>query len=69
MDWHSRYVLTWRLSNTLEAGYCAGALEEALGKGQPEVFNTDQGSQFTSNPSPELHRARRGQGGWILGRR
>ena len=48
MDWHSRYVLAWRLSNTLEAGFCAEALEEALGQGQPEVFNTDQGSQFTS---------------------
>ena len=48
MDWHSRYVVAWRLSNTLEAGFCAEALEEALGKGQPEVFNTDQGSQFTS---------------------
>ena len=48
MDWHSRYVLAWRLSNTLEAGFCAEALEEALAKGQPEVFNTDQGSQFTS---------------------
>ncbi len=48
MDWHSRYVVSWRLSNTLEAGFCAAALEEALGQGQPEVFNTDQGSQFTS---------------------
>ncbi len=48
MDWHSRYVVAWRLSNTLEAGFCAEALEEALGKGKPEVFNTDQGSQFTS---------------------
>ena len=48
MDWHSRYVLAWRLSNTLKAGFCAEALEEALTKGQPEVFNTDQGSQFTS---------------------
>ena len=48
MDWHSRYVLAWRLSNTLEAGFFAEALEEALTKGQPEVFNTDQGSQFTS---------------------
>ncbi len=48
MDWHSRYVVAWRLSNTLEAGFCAAALEEALAKGQPEVFNTDQGSQFTS---------------------
>ena len=41
-------MLAWRLSNTLEDGFCAGALEEALGKGRPEVFNTDQGSQFTS---------------------
>ena len=48
MDWHSRYVLAWRLSNTLEAGFCAEALTEALGCGRPEVFNTDQGSQFTS---------------------
>ena len=48
MDWYSRYVLAWRLSNTLEAGFCTEALEEALGKGRPEVFNTDQGSQFTS---------------------
>ena len=48
MDWHSRYVLAWRLSNTLEAGFCAEALKEALAKGQPEVFNTDQGNQFTS---------------------
>ena len=48
MDWHSRYVLAWRLSNTLEVGFCIDALEEALSKGQPEIFNTDQGSQFTS---------------------
>lgn len=48
MDWHSRYVLAWRLSNTLEVDFCLEALEEALSKGKPEVFNTDQGSQFTS---------------------
>ena len=48
MDWHSRYVVAWRLSNTLEADFCVDALREALGQGQPEVFNTDQGSQFTS---------------------
>ena len=48
MDWHSRYVLAWRRSSTLEAGFCVEALEEPLGKGRPEVFNTDQGSQFTS---------------------
>ncbi len=49
MDWHSRYVLAWRLSNTMEVDFCVAALEEALGKGRPEIFNTDQGSQFTSD--------------------
>jgi putative transposase len=48
MDWHSRYVLAWRLSNTLEVDFCVEALEEALRQGKPEIFNTDQGSQFTS---------------------
>ena len=48
MDWHSRYVVAWRLSNTLEAGFCTEALEEVLARGKPDVFNTDQGSQFTS---------------------
>ena len=48
MDWHSRYVVAWRLSNTLEAGFCAEARAEALARGRPEVFNTDQGSQFSS---------------------
>jgi len=48
IDWHSRYVISWRLSNTLDAGFCVDALDEALRKGQPEIFNTDQGAQFTS---------------------
>jgi putative transposase len=48
MDWHSRYVLSWRLSNTLDVDFCLEALEEALSRGCPEVFNTDQGVQFTS---------------------
>ena len=48
MDWHSRYVLSWRLSNTLEADFCVDALEEALSMDVPGIFNTDQGSQFTS---------------------
>jgi putative transposase len=48
IDWYSRYVLSWRMSNTLESSFCVSALEEAIGKyGCPEVFNTDQGSQFT----------------------
>ena len=53
---HSRYVVAWRLSNTprrgrgeaLDAGFCVDALQEAMGPRRPEVFNTDQGSQFTS---------------------
>ena len=48
MDWHSRYVVSWRLSNTLEADFCVDALEEALRGDVPGIFNTDQGSQFTS---------------------
>ncbi len=49
MDWWSRKVLSWRLSNTLEPAFCVAALEEALGHyGRPEIFNTDQGGQFTS---------------------
>jgi len=48
LDWYSRYILSWRLSNTLDNSFCVEALKEALRKGQPEIFNTDQGSQFTS---------------------
>lgn len=49
MDWFSRFVLAWRLSNTLEADFCVDALETALLLGHPEIFNTDQGSQYTSD--------------------
>jgi putative transposase len=48
IDWYSRYVLSWRLSNTLDGGFCLEALDEALAQGRPEIFNTDLGSQFTS---------------------
>lgn len=52
LDWHSRYVLSWELSNTLDSGFCVAALEAALeaspARRQPEIFNTDQGAQFTS---------------------
>jgi putative transposase len=48
IDWFSRYVLSWRLSNTLEGRFCLEALDEALSRGRPEIFNTDRGSQFTS---------------------
>lgn len=48
IDWKSRYVLSWKLSNTLTSDFCIEALKEALSYGTPEIFNTDQGSQFTS---------------------
>jgi putative transposase len=48
LDWYSRYVLSWELSTTLDGAFCLDALEQALALGSPEIFNTDQGSQFTS---------------------
>ena len=48
LDWFSRYVVAWRLSNTLEGSFCDECLDEALTQGRPEIFNTDQGVQFTS---------------------
>ena len=49
MDWFSRYVLSWELSVTLESEFCVSTLEQAFGSGKPDIFNTDQGSQFTSD--------------------
>jgi putative transposase len=57
MDWVSRYVLAWRLSNLLDASFCIEALEDALSQGQPEIFNTDQGSQFTDDDFTGVLRA------------
>lgn len=48
IDWYSRYVMAWRLSNSLDSCFCLEMLEEALSRGRPEVFNTDQGVQFTA---------------------
>ncbi|MCH8963180.1 MAG: transposase family protein, partial [Bacteroidetes bacterium] len=48
IDWYSRYVLSWQLSNTLDGHFCLDALEEALEQNTPDVFNTDQGVQFTA---------------------
>lgn len=53
IDWYSRYVLSWRLSNTLALDFCLEALNEALGINQPEIFNSDQGSQFTASAFTE----------------
>ena len=47
IDWHSRYVLSWELSNTLDASFCVSTLHRALFLGCPEIFNTDQGCQYT----------------------
>lgn len=54
IDWHCRYVLSWKLSNSLDSAFCREALEEALNLGRPEIFNTDQGSQFTSTRFTEI---------------
>lgn len=54
IDWYSRYVLSWRISNAMEVSFCREALEEALEKGSPEIFNSDQGSQFTSEDFTEI---------------
>ena len=48
MDWYSRLVLSWELSNSIDSSFCVSALEQALRRGKPAIFNTDQGSQFTS---------------------
>lgn len=71
MDWHSRRVLAWRLSNTLDASFCVDALHEALNRfGRPDIFTTDQDSQFTSAAFLNVLRGRGieismdGQGCW-----
>ena len=53
MDWYSRHVLSWRLSNSMDVEFCLAALDEALEQGVPEIFNTDQGVQFTSRAYTE----------------
>lgn len=54
MDWHSRYVLSWELSNSLEGSFCAAAAQAALRHGQPAIWNSDQGAQFTAANFVEL---------------
>ena len=49
MDWYSRYVLAWKLSISMEVDFCIEALSDALARNKPEIFNSDQGAQFTSN--------------------
>ena len=54
LDWYSRYVLSWEISTSLDAGFCCSALEWALRQGRPEIFNTDQGAQFPSEAFTSL---------------
>ena len=72
MDWHSRKVLRWRLSNSMDAGVCVEALKDALARyGSPAIFNTNQGSQFTSTDFTDVLRDAKikismdGRGRWI----
>jgi putative transposase len=58
LDWYSRYVLAWQTSVSLDPGFCLEALDRALERGRPEIFNSDQGSQFTSRPFTERLLAR-----------
>ena len=67
LDWCSRYVLAWQLSNTLDTGFCLEALERALGYGCPEIFNTDQGVQFTAWRLPLAWNGRGSRSGWMAG--
>ncbi len=76
IDWYSRKVLSWRLSNAMNAGFCIEALKDALAKyGQPEIFNSDQGSQFTSTGFTDVLRDAKvkipmdGRGRWPRSRR
>ena len=72
MDWSTRKVLSWRVSNTMDVAFCVEALQEALARfGRPEIFNTDQGSQFTSAEFTDVQRAANvrismdGRGRWM----
>jgi putative transposase len=72
MDWHSRRVLSWRVSNTLDSAFCTEALEEAIERhGPPEIFNTDQGCQFTSDEfiralkAHDIRISMDGKGRWV----
>jgi putative transposase len=60
IDWYSRRPLAWRLSNTLDASFCVDALDEALRRwGAPDIFNTDQGAQFTADDFTDVLKAPR----------
>lgn len=72
MDWYSRKVLSWRVSNTLDSAFCVDALEEAISRyGAPDIFNTDQGAQFTSEAFTGVLKSARikismdGKGRWV----
>ena len=72
MDWHSRFILSWEISNTMEPDFCLAALDSAISRwGRAEIFNTDQGSQFTSNEftqaviQAQMQMSMDGKGRWM----
>ena len=72
MDWYSRKVLSWRISNTMDTEFCLDALEEAIERyGKPDIFNTDQGAQFTSEAftgmlkNHDIQISMDGKGRWV----
>jgi len=67
MDWHSRYVLSWELSNTMESLFCVEALERALEWGEPEVFNTDQGRSLPARLLRKSYWTRESPSAWTVG--
>ena len=67
IDWHSRKILSWRLSNTMATDFCIDALEEAIkGYGAPEIFNTDQGAQFTSDAFTDVLKSANVKSVWTV---
>jgi len=66
MDWFSRYIVSWRLSVTMDLDFCVQALKCALRRGRPEIFNSDQGSQFTNESSPANWRYGTSPSAWTV---
>ncbi|BAV63109.1 transposase [Sphingobium cloacae] len=68
MDWATRKVLAWQLSNTMDAGFCVTALEEALARfGRPEIFNTDKAANLPASPSPACCVTPKSASAWTAG--
>ena len=67
MDWYSHYVLSWEISTTMDSGFCVSALDQALELSRPEIFNTDQGSQFTSTNFLKRLEEQQVRSAWMAG--